>query len=63
MLKVWIKHVLCLVETVYFIVVRYRERKLAVCPISTPKFLRVYPKSNFEWYVSEKTQKQRATCL
>ena len=58
------KHVLWLVETVYFIVVLIHGEKAHQCVwFQFQYFFGFIQNSNFEWYVSEKKQKLRATCL
>ena len=52
------KHVLWLVETMYFIIVRIKRETSAVCRISAPKFLRVHPKFKFGIVGLRKTQKK-----
>ena len=58
------KHVLWLVETVYFIIVLIHGEKAHQCVwFQFQYFSEFIQNSNFESYVSEEKKKQRATCL
>ena len=64
LLEVSMKHVLWLVETVYFIIVLIHGEKAHQCVwFQFQYFSEFIQNSNFESYVSEEKKKQRATCL
>ena len=64
LLKFWIKHVLWLIKTVYFIIVRIQGEKAQQCVwFQLENLFGFIENSNLESYVSGKTHKQRATCL